>query len=216
MIKLELGLKLSDDINIGNLTTWDYYSSAPTSDGSIFKCMYWDSVSNSWSDEGINQTATVVDFENDKITCESTHMSAFTLVVEKEQPIEVITIETTVESEEEDDDWNYLKHLNALYISVGLVVLMSLLLIGGLAADKKSGTVEPALSDLRPSTSLNNITAITARQPTGLKHSKVFSEVQDISQDVQEISGHAGSPVDASAPDQMFRPRSGPKGSATE
>jgi len=74
-------------------------------------------------------------------------MSAFTLVVEKEQPIEVITIETTVESEEEDDDWNYLKHLNPLYISVGLVVLMGLVLIGGFAADKKSGTVQPELSD---------------------------------------------------------------------
>jgi len=69
MIDLELGVKLPDEIDIGNLTTWDYYSSPPLDDGSIFKCMYWDDVNGAWSDAGINQTATVVDFSNDKISC---------------------------------------------------------------------------------------------------------------------------------------------------
>ena len=209
MIDLELGMKLPDDVNIGNLTTWDYYSSPPLEDGSVFKAVFWDDVNGVWSEAGINQTATVLDFVNDKIYTQSSHMSAFTLVVEKEQPVEVITIEATVDSDsDDDDDWNYLKHLNALYVGLGLAVIMSLLIVAGVAHDKRSSTIVPAIPNLSPEPQTAGMTESAAS--TDRKLTKTETEVLEIGQPVSMFEDHQHKMVFKN------RQRTGPSSNATE
>jgi len=130
-----MGLKLPEDLDIGTLTSWNYSSSGNLSGGEFFKCKYWDSTNSVWSEDGINQTATTIDFVANTVHCEASHMSAFTLVVEKEPPTEIIVISPVQASDDDDDDWSYLKNANPLYISLGIIVLMGILVATGIVRD---------------------------------------------------------------------------------
>ena len=141
-IELTLGLQLPDDINLGDLTSWN--ATEPNlPDGSWFECRYWDETLNEWSTNGVNQTATEVNFETNEVKCFADHMSVFTATVNREPPAEVIAV-TPVDdssSDDDDDDWDYLKNINAFYIGLGLTVVVCVIMIATMTSDKKPRAV---------------------------------------------------------------------------
>jgi len=98
---------------------------------------------NEWSTNGVNQTATEVNFETNEVKCFADHMSVFTATVNREPPAEVIAV-TPVDdssSDDDDDDWDYLKNINAFYIGLGLTVVVCVIMIATMTSDKKPRAV---------------------------------------------------------------------------
>ena len=100
---------------------------------------------NEWSTDGVNHTATEVNFETNEVKCFANHMSVFTATVNKEPPQEVIAVTPVDDSEsDDDDDWDYLKNINAFYIGLGLTVVVCVILIATMTSDKKPKAVGPS------------------------------------------------------------------------
>lgn len=58
-------------------------------------------------------------------------MSSFTATYDTEPEDEIVAIEPQSDggSDSSDDDWNYLKNFNALYISLGSIVIMTIIVV---------------------------------------------------------------------------------------